>query len=165
MQTDCCSFPPAIGAGCRVLILGSMPGDASIRAGQYYAHKQNAFWQLSYAVWDQNMPDSGYESRLSFLRAHSIGLWDVAKTCRRKGSSDAAIRDVTVNDFTGLFAKHPSIHTVCFNGRTAWTLFQRHALCAAGNRRLILLPSSSPAHTMPFSEKLAAWRAVREAVE
>lgn len=165
MDTLCFSFPPVVDAGCRVLVLGSMPGVASLRASQYYAHPQNAFWRVLYALWECGAPGDAYEKRLSLALDHRVAIWDVAMRCEREGSSDAAMREVVVNDFARFFEDNPRIHTVFFNGRQAHSLFERLAGGAAGKRPRVLLPSTSPAHTMPFVEKLAAWRSVRLAAE
>ncbi len=39
-------FPPIAGPDARILILGSLPSQRSIAAGEYYAHPQNAFWRI-----------------------------------------------------------------------------------------------------------------------
>lgn len=165
MGTFCASFPPVHAPGCRVLVLGSMPGAVSIRAGQYYAHPKNAFWPVLYALWDHDTPEERYEDRLAFALSHRVALWDAAHTCLRTGSADASIRDAVANDFAALFAACPGVHTVFFNGRRAEALFLQKAPGLAGGRALAALPSTSPAHTVPFAQKLAAWRAVRQAAE
>ncbi len=164
MESLCVSFPPVFTPGCRVLVLGSMPGVASLQAGQYYAHPRNAFWSVLYALWGE-APAPRYEDRLAFATAHGVALWDAAATCLREGSGDAAIRGAVPNDFAQLFAACPGIRAVFFNGRLAQTLFTRLAGDTAGGRSLYLLPSTSPAHAIPFEDKLAAWRAVRVAAE
>lgn len=161
----CASFPPVAAPACRVLVLGSMPGVASLRAQQYYAHPRNAFWPVLYALWDAGSPPEAYDAKLAHALSHRIAIWDVAQTCLREGSSDASIRDAKVNDFASLFDTCPDIHTICFNGRLAQTLFEKMAGSLAGTRQLIPLPSTSPAYTMPFDDKLAAWCALREAAE
>ena len=164
-ESMCSSFPPVTAPACRVLVLGSMPGVASLRAQQYYAHPRNAFWPIVYALWGQAKTDALYKDRLAFALAHHIALWDVAQTCQRHGSSDASIRNVQANDFNTLFADSPRIHTILFNGRKAQEMFEKLALDTAGGRTRVTLPSTSPAHTLPFNDKLAAWRILREAAE
>ena len=112
------SFPPVVSAGCRVLILGSMPGEASLRAGQYYAHPRNAFWPIMGRLCGAG-PDLAYPQRLERLLAAGIGLWDVLQSCVRAGSLDSAIRDEVANDLPALFAAYPRIDRVFFNGAKA----------------------------------------------
>lgn len=151
-------FPPVLDAGTRILILGSFPGVASLQAAQYYAHPRNQFWRLVGAVIGEDLPALPYEERLTRLRAHGIGLWDVIDACVRKGSLDSAIRNARANDFSELQTRAPSLQRVCFNGKTSG----RHqpAFAAAGYDTLVL-PSSSPAHaSLSFDAKLAVWRRI-----
>jgi len=151
-------LPPVIGRGTRVLILGSFPGEASLAAGQYYAHPRNHFWPLLGALLDAPLAMMPYRERLSRLRADGIGLWDVFVACARRGSLDGAIRMAEKGDAGRARRAAPALQLVCFNGKTA-----ARALPAwrdAGYATLTL-PSSSPAYTRPFGEKLAAWRQIR----
>lgn len=159
-------FPPIARRDARLLILGSMPGAASLAAGEYYAHPRNAFWTI---VGEQSGAPAQlrYARRAAALRAARIALWDVIASCRRRGSLDAAIErgSVRVNDFAGFLARHPRIGCIAFNGGTAETLFRRHVLPrlrAAGTTRtlrLVRLPSTSPAHAgLTLARKRAAWR-------
>ena len=97
-------FPPVFDSGSRILILGSMPGEASLAAGQYYAHPRNAFWPLIAGVLGVSMPVD-YADRLAMLQASGVALWDVIARCKRQGSLDSAIvaDTVCVNDFEGFF--------------------------------------------------------------
>lgn len=165
MQAPLISFPPVMAPGCRVLVLGSMPGVASLNAGQYYAHPRNAFWPILYALWDAGTPDAAYPKRLDFALSHRVAIWDVAHTCRRQGSSDASITGATPNDFARLFGACPHIRAIFFNGRLAQSLFGRLAAEFGHGRALALLPSTSPAYTLAFGHKLDAWRRLREAVD
>lgn len=158
METNCRSFLPIVDGNARHLVLGSMPGVASLRAQQYYAHPRNAFWRILYALFGGDLPDASYDARTAFARAHGVAIWDVCDSCQREGSSDAAMRNITVHDFSAFFAAHPHIERVYFNGGQARIMFYRNAKGAAGERPCVLLPSTSPAHTMPFDEKLAQWR-------
>jgi len=152
-------LPPVVGATTRVLILGSFPGEASLAAGQYYAHPRNHFWPLVGAVLDVPLAAMPYRARLARLQTHGIGLWDVFVACARRGSLDGAIRMAERGDVGRVRRAAPSVALVCFNGKTA-----ARALPAwrdAGYATLVL-PSSSPAYTRPFAEKLAAWGQVRD---
>lgn len=157
------SFAAAAGAGTRLLILGSLPGQASLRAQQYYAHPRNAFWPLVGAVTGTELAALPYPERLAALAAAGIGLWDVVGSARRPGSLDAAIRDVEANDLAALAASLPALRAVAFNGATAWRLGA--PLLAGSGHALLRLPSSSPAHAaMPFAAKRAAWVAALQPV-
>jgi len=146
-----------------VLILGSMPGVESLKAGRYYAHPRNAFWRIMGQLFDAG-PSLTYEERTTRLQSAGIALWDVLQTCVRPGSLDASITDETANDFPAFFAMRPNITHVFFNGGKAEMAFRRHVLpCLPEDRHVIArLPSTSPAHAaMPFEAKVQAWSVVR----
>jgi hypoxanthine-DNA glycosylase len=156
-------FPPVIDEGARVLLLGSLPGRASLEARQYYAQPQNAFWRIMGALVGAG-PELAYRQRLARLKTSSLALWDVLAAAEREGSLDSAINRETaiVNDFASLFERHDRIELVCFNGRTAEDLFRRRVLPNLPERFAGVarhaLPSTSPAHAgMPFAVKLERW--------
>lgn len=158
------SFPPIASDSSRVLILGSMPGAASLKAGQYYAHPRNAFWPIMGALFGAG-PLLPYPERVARLQAAGVALWDSLKACVRPGSLDASITDEVANDFPAFFAKYPRIEHVYFNGGKAETVFRRHALPSlpAGPYVFTRLPSTSPAHaTLPLDTKVRAWSVVLE---
>lgn len=162
---------PIASLDSRVLILGSMPGEASLRAGQYYAHPANLFWPIM-ATLCGRAGTLSYAERQRMLLDNDIALWDVVHRCRRAGSLDSAIaRDsVEPNDIAGFLRDHPGVHTVFFNGAAAEQLYRRHVLArvARGSAELChhRLPSTSPANASWSRErKLQAWRAVIDALE
>jgi TDG/mug DNA glycosylase family protein len=151
------AFPPVADARTRVLVLGSLPGAASLAAREYYAHPQNAFWRLIGAAAGRDLAALAYPERLTALRAAGIGLWDVIVTAARQGSLDAAIRDPEAADLRGLVATLPALRAIAFNGGTA-ARHGRRALGGLDGPVLLELPSSSPAFAaMPFAEKRARW--------
>ncbi|PFH11912.1 hypoxanthine-DNA glycosylase [Collimonas sp. PA-H2] len=156
------SFPPVVDQQVHTLILGSLPGVQSLAHSQYYAHPQNRFWKLLAEVVGIDLPALPYAERLPVLLAHGIGLWDVVAEARRDGSLDSNIRDHAHNDLTGLIATLPQLHTIAFNGGTAARLGLKALGELASRYRIILLPSSSPAYTRPYAEKLAAWIVLQE---
>lgn len=154
-------LPPIVGARPRLLILGSMPGAASLVEARYYAHPRNAFWPVMAALVGFD-PTCDYPARLAALGTAGIALWDVIGACRRRGSLDAAIdpRSIVVNPISGLLAAHRSIACVATNGSTASALYRRHVLPALGANAPahIALPSTSPAHAgLSLASKTAAW--------
>ena len=159
------SFPPIAAPDARLLILGSMPGEASLRAGQYYAHPRNLFWRLLGDVLGEPLPDQPYAQRVEILKDRGIAVWDVLHSCERTGSLDSAIAPASIraNDFAAFFGGHIAITRVLFNGGLAETAFRRHVRPHLGALPLDCqrLPSSSPAHAaLDYVTKLARWRAV-----
>ncbi|BAL22994.1 DNA-deoxyinosine glycosylase [Azoarcus sp. KH32C] len=158
-------FPPIAAAHAHTLILGSMPGAASLAAGQYYAHPRNGFWPIVCAVLNID-PAEPYSDRARQLAERGYALWDVLGACRRRGSLDADIEaeSTEINDFAGFFATHPGVTRIFFNGGTAETFFRRHVwpqLSEQAGVTLWRLPSTSPANaSWSFADKLAAWKEI-----
>jgi len=156
------SFAPLSRSDATVLILGSMPGVASLNAQQYYAHPRNHFWPImaSLAGVDLAAP---YGQRVDALTQSGFAVWDVLQSCVRPGSLDSAIQPGTrvPNDFAAFFNAHLEIRLVGFNGTEAEKSFKAHVLPdlqTAAALRYVRLPSTSPAHAIGFENKLAAWR-------
>jgi hypoxanthine-DNA glycosylase len=155
------AFPPIVAPDTRVLILGSLPGEASLAAGRYYAHPQNQFWRLIGGVMGRELQALDYDARLASLRDAGVGLWDTVASALRTGSLDAALREVESAALAELIATLPNLRAVGFNGATAARLGRR--ALAGTPLALIDLPSSSPAYAaMPFPEKAQIWGRLRE---
>ena len=158
-------FEAVASPDARVLILGSLPGAASLACGEYYAQPRNAFWPIM-AELVGAVSTLAYKERVQLMVGGRLALWDVCARATRKGSLDTAIvaASVVPNDIGGLLQSCPSIRMICFNGTKAADLFRRLVVPqlrpeALAIRRLTL-PSTSPAHAaMPLQKKLNAWRA------
>ncbi|MDX5407069.1 MAG: DNA-deoxyinosine glycosylase [Chromatiaceae bacterium] len=152
---------PVAGPGARVLILGSMPGTASLAQQQYYAHPRNAFWPLMAQLlgFSASLP---YEERISALQTGGVALWDVIASCQRSGSLDSAIQHEQLNNFSDFFASQPDLRLIAFNGAKAWHSFKRHILplnILPAGVALLSMPSTSPAHaSLTFQQKLFEWQ-------
>lgn len=154
-------FPPVVDDRTRVLILGSLPGEASLAAGRYYAHPRNLFWRLLGAALGIDLEALAYEDRLTALLARGVGLWDTVASARREGSLDAAIRDAEEADLGNLVASLPKLRAVAFNGATAARIGLRRLAPDGDRLALLALPSSSPANAaVPYAARLDAWRAI-----
>ena len=161
-------FPPIATPDARVLILGSMPGRASLAAGQYYAHPRNAFWPIMGSLLDFDA-SRDYPARVDALKVAGIAVWDILDSCHRPGSLDSAIADdsLVANDLPGFLATHAEIHHVFFNGAKAESCFRRHIKLTMAEPQIgfARLPSTSPAHAgLSFARKLEAWRAITRAL-
>lgn len=154
-------FDPVVDPRTRLLILGSLPGDASLKAGQYYGHPQNGFWRLIGGVIGRDLVALPYPDRLEALRVAGVGLWDVLASAERPGSLDGAIRKAEAADLNRLIDGLPALQAVGFNGATAAHLGRRN-LTPRADLDLINLPSSSPAHTRPLAEKALVWARLGE---
>ncbi len=153
-------FPPIARADATVLILGSLPGQRSIDADQYYAHPQNAFWKIMSSLYGI---DGSYKERCARLIEHRIALWDVLCSSVRPGSLDASIQTETAiaNDFARFLAVHADICLIVFNGQKAQQLFRKfvHPDVVPKNVETGVLPSSSPAYAaMSLADKIGAWK-------
>lgn len=165
-MSDIRSFPPIAGPNARILILGSIPGKASLQAGEYYAHPRNQFWPIMAALLRRG-PFPDYPAKIQALLDADIAVWDVMQSCHRPGSLDAAIdkSSVVANDFQGFLAAHPRIRHIFFNGATAEQAFRRLVLVGLPmpDLRLQRLPSTSPAHAaLSLQQKLHCWSSITE---
>lgn len=153
-------FAPVTDDRTRLLVLGSLPGDKSLAAQEYYGNRQNRFWLLMSDVTGVDLVRLDYVARLEALLEQRIGLWDVVAEAHRPGSLDSRIRDRNDNDLLALIANLPELTTIAFNGATAARLGLKVLGRHAERYRIIQLPSSSPAYTVPYAEKLQLWRAL-----
>lgn len=154
------SFPPVVGKKPRVLILGSFPGEASLRLRQYYGHPQNRFWELVGTALGEDLRGLPYAKRLARLKARGIALWDVVAEARRKGSLDSDIRDAKHNAVLTLIEKL-GIRAVFLNGKKAASIFERLPKSGRFKAAVFVLPSSSPANaSVAWDRKFTAWRAI-----
>nr|WP_314141330.1 DNA-deoxyinosine glycosylase [uncultured Rhodococcus sp.] len=153
------SFAPILGPGATTLILGSMPGVASLAAQQYYAHPRNAFWPIMGTLFDAG-PDLLYDDRTERLRSHGVAVWDVLQLCTRAGSLDSAIVEssIVANDFGKLFAENTDIDRVFFNGAKAAESYRRHVKAVTPHVTFTRLPSTSPAlASLDLAAKTQEW--------
>ena len=150
-------FPAIIDENTEILILGSLPGDVSIRKHQYYGHPGNDFWRLVGHSIGENLQDMDYKSRLETLKCHKIGLWDVFKAGNRIGSEDANIRDEEINQFSKLKEIAPKIRLICFNGKKSG---KYEPLLRKMGYETKVLPSSSGANRRYLKNRDSEWEAV-----
>ena len=149
---------PVFGPHTRLLVLGSFPGVASLRAQQYYGHPQNHFWKILGAVWALPLVQMTYPERIAALHAHGLGLWDVYGACEREGSLDANIQSAELNDLAWLRSQCPQLQAIAHNGGESF----RHARhTATFGLPVVKLPSTSPANaSWSLERKRAAWAEV-----
>jgi hypoxanthine-DNA glycosylase len=151
-------LPPILSVHTRLLILGSFPGAASLRAQQYYAHPHNQFWKILQAIWPEHPLGVDYAQRCQWLLARGLGVWDVYASCERSGSLDSAIRNAEVNDFASLQTLCPQLRVIAHNGGESFK-HARRVTASLPRCAVVKLPSTSPANaSWRVERKLAAWR-------
>jgi hypoxanthine-DNA glycosylase len=158
-------LPPASRPDARLFLLGSLPGDASLAAQRYYAHRTNQFWRLLGFAIAEDLESLEYEMRLDRLAQRRIGLWDVIASASRQGSLDQAIREAAHNRIEHLLFDFPGLRAIGFNGATASRIGRNLIADLPPNITLIDLPSSSAANTKAFADKVAEWSVLREFVD
>jgi len=155
-------FSPVIDSSARILILGSMPSEESIRRGEYYGHPRNRFWPLMEALFGIPVI-STYALRLNMLTKARIGLWDVLDSCDRMGSLDVDIVSETYHDFGAFLGAYPGIAAILCNGSKAYgSLLRATSAMKMTERflglRLLRLPSTSPANAAySMARLMMAW--------
>ncbi|BBI34836.1 DNA-deoxyinosine glycosylase [Cohnella abietis] len=162
------SFPPVINSSSRILIMGSMPGVASLKAYQYYGNARNYLWPIVYGLFGEGSePNPDYESRISFALHHGVALWDVIASCERQGSLDSDIKLAIPNDIPGLLVQYPGISVLACNGAKSYTELQKHygTHPEVIRRKVLRMPSTSPIPTRDYrglEDRLQAWRTLLE---
>ena len=151
-------LPPIVGGLPTALFLGNAPSVQSLARQQYYGNPRNAFWPIMGSLLGF-APDAPYPQRCAALVTAGYAVWDVLAFCRRPGSLDSAVEreSMVVNDFAEFFGRWPTIRRVYFTGGAAEANYRRLTLVSP-DVEYARLPSTSPAHTVPFAAKLAAWR-------
>jgi hypoxanthine-DNA glycosylase len=158
-------LPPIVDANTRVLIVGSMPGVRSLEKQQYYGNERNHFWGIISKLLHVSIPAT-YEEKIALVQQHQIGLWDVIRTCERKGSLDATIQNAEVNDFATFFMQYPNIQCILFNGTKAYDVFKKKVgFDALAGKDYFKMPSTSPIpgrNIQTFEQKVESWRIAME---
>jgi len=160
-------FSPIADEWAAILILGSMPGEESLRKNEYYANSRNTFWKIMAGLFNYDHIAS-YSEKIRKLTKHKIALWDVIQTCERRGSLDSAIDNRTIreNDFASFYRSHPNIKYVFFNGAKAEHEYLKRVLPSLSDQAKGItyarLPSTSPAMAqLSFDEKLLQWSRIK----
>ena len=167
MEFNC--FEPIIDSKSKVLILGTMPGEASIKAKEYYAHTDNLFWDIIFRICIQSwkmeeLVIADYDSKVQLLYDNNIAVWDVLQFCNRKGSLDKDILNQIQNDFNLFLKQNSQIKAIFFNGKKAFEYFENQKLSKSilNNIKLITLPSTSPSNTKNSFYILKEWLQIRK---
>ena len=153
------SFTPIISERSKILILGSVPGVKSLEMQQYYAHPQNQFWKIIFEIFEEDFT-ADYQKRTEIIRKNNIALWDVIDTCEREGSLDTKIRNEEHNDILKILREHPNIKAVFCNGQKSFKNLKK-ILGKEAEIPALVLPSTSPLHTIPLEKKLAEWKIIK----
>lgn len=149
------SFAPLIYPDTRILVIGSMPGEESLRRREYYGHPQNAFWRIMADVFHNGKPFLSYEEKCQTLKEHQIGLWDSLASCVRAGSMDSDIREPIANDFSA----YEFVSLLLFNGQAAFKYFKQTNAVFLQNHAYKLMPSTSPAYArLSYLQKREIWQ-------
>jgi double-stranded uracil-DNA glycosylase len=167
-MSNLAGFAPIVSKNAKMLILGTMPGSASLLKQQYYGHPRNAFWPIMNTLFAMP-PELCYRERKETLIDNGIALWDVLQACKRRGSLDSNIEmtSIKINNFEEFFAEYYKIKRVFFNGAMAEKLYRKYNLPLLLNRFPCIeyhrLPSTSPAYaSLSVIQKAEAWKIITQ---
>ena len=158
-------LPDLLRPGLGLVICGSAASSASARAGAYYAHPRNRFWETLHAVGltPRRLRPDEFPRLLDF----DIGLTDLAKDeAGRDDQLSAAAYDAAALR-RRILANRPRV--LAFNGKAPASAFLGHARPAHGRQderlgttAIFVLPSTSPAAVRWWDP--GPWRALAEQV-
>lgn len=152
------SFAQLVNKNTRILILGTMPGEASLKAQEYYAHPRNIFWRIMADIFNAGAGFADYQAKTQCLLSHNVGLWDNLQYCERQGSLDSDIRREIPNDIETLLAANPQIDMILCNGQKSYDFFKKYHQPLLKSLNCQIMPSTSPANArLSYAQKLAAW--------
>lgn len=151
-------FLPIYTSATKLLVLGSFPSVASLHDQQYYAHPRNQFWRIWSDLLGTDLVSLSYPNKVAFLKQHHIGVWDVITQTERKGSLDSDIKNPQASNLLKLLTQIPQLHTIGFNGKTATKIGLQQLGSQAQDYHIVSLPSTSPAYTLSYAEKLTQWK-------
>ncbi|MDR1883827.1 MAG: DNA-deoxyinosine glycosylase [Prevotella sp.] len=158
------AFKPIAGEKSRILILGTMPSEESLRKQERYGHKSNQFWKIIFTLFDKPLPDN-YAEKNALLEQNNIAIWDVLESCEGTGSLDSNIKNEKPNDFKKFYKKCPQIKHVFFTARKAEEFYRKY-VGFDPDRIFITLPSPSPANArMTLAEKIEKWQILVDTVK
>ena len=153
------SFPPIVSEDSEILILGSVPGIKSLEMQEYYAHPQNKFWRILFELFQEDFT-ADYAEKIELLKKNKIAVWDVIDSCDRKGSLDSEIKNEAHHDILQLLQDFPSIKVIFCNGQKSFKTL-RKILLDDLKIPILVLPSTSPAYTIPYQKKLKDWSVLK----
>lgn len=153
------SFPPVISKDSKILILGSVPGIKSLEMQEYYAHPQNKFWRILFELFNEDYT-TDYAEKIDLLKKNKIAVWDVIDSCERKGSLDTKIKNENHHNILQLLDDFPSIKVIFCNGQKSFKTLGK-ILPDDPKIPVFVLPSTSPAYTIPYQQKLKDWSALK----
>ena len=153
------SFPPIVSEDSEILILGSVPGIKSLEMQEYYAHPQNKFWRILFELFQEDFT-ADYAEKIELLKKNKIAVWDVIDSCDRKGSLDSEIKNEAHHDILQLLQDFPSIKVIFCNFQKSFKTL-RKILPDDLKIPILVLPSTSPAYTIPYQQKLKDWSVLK----
>ena len=156
---------PVSGRGPVILILGSYPGEVSLKVSEYYGNRRNHFWRLMENILGIDLSLS-YDERIEAIISERIALWDVLSGCKREKSSDGSISSAVPNDISGFLEENPTVKYIALNGKTGagkWFYRTQKDILLRDDITVRIFPSTSPANAVfSFEEKLKEWGIIKE---
>lgn len=155
---------PWVGEDPRVLILGTFPGEKSLKNQAYYQDRShNSFYKIMETLFDRKKGISDKD----FLIENHIALWDCMGIAEREGSIDANITDYTPNEIKTFLDLYPSITTIVLNGtgKTTEVFYKKFNVAELKKHfEIKSLPSTANTNSIPFESKLREWEFIKDIV-